>query len=149
MKITQIRKTYFYAKEQHFKNKFLKYLAARNNIIGVNLNLDLKQSIQTVAEVLRQNRNMIIFPEGTRTLNGEPGHFKKAFAIMACELNVPIVPVVIDGAFKALPKGSRLPRPGTKVRVEFLEAVYPGHHTYESLTREVKERIKLGMGKQD
>jgi len=57
--------------------------------------------------------------------------------------------VVIDGAFKALPKGSRLPRPGTKVRVDFLQAVYPEHHTYESLTREVKERNKLGMGKQD
>jgi long-chain acyl-CoA synthetase len=149
MKITQIRKTYFYAKEQHFRNKILKYLAAKNNIIVVNLNLDLKQSIQTVAEVLRQNKNVIIFPEGTRTLNGEPGHFKKAFAIMACELNVPIVPVVIDGAFKALPKGSRLPRLGTKVRVDFLKAVYPEHHTYESLTREVKERIKLGLDKQE
>ena len=142
MKTGQIEKTLFYAKEQHFRQNILKYLAARNNIIIVNLDQDLKQSIQTLAQVLRQNKKMIIFPEGTRTLNGGLGDFKKTFAILACELNVPIVPVVVDGAFRAFPKGSRLPRFGTKVRVEFLEAVYPEHHTYESLTREVKDRIK-------
>ena len=146
MTTAQVGKTLFYAKEQHFRRNILKYLAARNNIIIVNIDQDLKQSIQTLAEVLRQNKKMIIFPEGTRTINGGLGDFKKTFAILACELNVPIVPVVIDGAFRAFPKGSRLPRFGTKVRVDFLEAVYPEHHTYESLTREVKNRIKQVLG---
>jgi long-chain acyl-CoA synthetase len=142
MKTKQIRATYFYAKEDHFRQKFLKYLAARNNIIIVNLNLDLKQSIQALAEVLRQGKKLIIFPEGTRTINGEPGHFKKTFAILATELNVPIVPVVIDGAYKALPKGSHFPRLWTRISVEFLKPVSPEGHSYESLTQAVRDKVQ-------
>ncbi|MCO5265458.1 MAG: AMP-binding protein [Lentimicrobium sp.] len=147
MKTSQIRKTYFYAKEQHFKQKILKYLAARNNIIIVNLNRDLKQSIQTLAEVLRQNKNLIIFPEGTRTPDGTTGHFKKTFAILSRELNVPIVPVVIDGAHKALPRGSRIPRFKSKIRVDFLKPIYPEQLDYNEITHKVKESIHEGLNK--
>lgn len=142
MKTKQIRETYFYAKEQHFRQKFLKYLAARNNIIIVNLNVDLKQSIQALAEVLRQGKKLIIFPEGTRTLNGELGHFKKTFAILSSELNVPIVPVAIDGAFRALPKGKRFARLWARVRVEFLPAVHPEGRGYDAIAALVMSRIQ-------
>lgn len=142
MKTKQIRETYFYAKEQHFRQKFLKYLAARNNIIIVNLNVDLKQSIQALAEVLQQEKKLIIFPEGTRTLNGELGHFKKTFAILSSELNVPIVPVVIDGAFRALPKGKRFARLWAKVRVEFLPAVHPEGRSYDAIASLVMTQIQ-------
>ncbi|MFH1121011.1 MAG: AMP-binding protein [Bacteroidota bacterium] len=138
----QIRKTYVYAKEKHIKQRWLKFLANRNNIIIVDLNRDLKASIQKMAEVLKQNRNLIIFPEGTRTLNGELGQFKKTFAILSRELNIPVVPVSINGAFKALPKGSHFPRPLTKIRIEFLQPVYPGDHSYDSITHQVKDSIQ-------
>ncbi|MBK6345366.1 MAG: AMP-binding protein [Bacteroidales bacterium] len=138
----QIRKTYVYAKEKHIKQRWLKFLANRNNIIIVDLNRDLKASIQKMAEVLKQDRNLIIFPEGTRTLNGKLGQFKKTFAILSRELNIPIVPVSIDGAFKALPKGSHFPRPLTKIRIEFLQPVYPGDHSYDTISHQVKDSIQ-------
>jgi len=143
----QIRKTYVYAKEKHIKQRWLKFLANRNNIIIVDLNRDLKASIQKMAEVLKQNRNLIIFPEGTRTLNGKLGQFKKTFAILSRELNIPIVPVSIDGAFKALPKGSHFPRPWTKIRIEFLKPVYPGDHSYDTISHQVKDSIQGNLDK--
>jgi long-chain acyl-CoA synthetase len=141
----QMRRTYFYAKEKHIRQRWLKFLASRNNIIIVDLNRDLKESIQKMAEVLKQNRSLIIFPEGTRTVTGELGEFKKTFAILASELNIPIVPVAISGAYKAMPKGSHFPRLWTRVKIVFLEPVFPGGHSYETLTGEVRQRIEEGL----
>jgi long-chain acyl-CoA synthetase len=73
----------------------LKYLAHRNNVILVDVNKDLKHSIQKMAEVLKAGKNLLIFPEGTRSLNGNLGDFKQTFAILSQELNVPVVPVAI------------------------------------------------------
>lgn len=142
LKRRMLKKTYFYAKEKHFKQAWLKFLAGRNNIIIVDINRDLKESIQKMAEVLRQNRSLIIFPEGTRTKTGNLGEFKKTFAILSTELNIPIVPVSIKGAFKAMPSGSIFPRPWKRVHVEFLEPVLPANHSYDSLTNEVRKKIE-------
>ncbi len=141
----QIKKTYFYAKEKHVNNPWLKFLANRNNIIVMDLNNDLKASIQKMAEVLRRNKNLIIFPEGTRTKSGKLGQFKKTFAILSRELDIPVVPVSIKGAHEALPKGSLFPRPFKKVEIEFLDPVYPGENSYESLAGKVKDQIYYNM----
>lgn len=147
LKSTQIRNTYFYAKEEHIKQRWLKFLANRNNIIIVDLNHDLKESILKIAEVLKQKHNLVIFPEGTRTLTGELGQFKKTFAILSSELKIPVVPVSIDGAFKAMPKGRLFPRPGTSIRIEFMKPVYPGENSYDSITQQVKDQIAENIGK--
>lgn len=139
---SQIRKTYFYAKAKHVNNNFLRFLANKNNIIVVDVEQDLKESIQKMGEALKTNNNIMIFPEGTRTKNGELGDFKKTFAILSCELNIPIVPVSIKGAYEALPRGSRLPRPFTKIEVDFLPPIYPAGETYDSLAIKVQNEIE-------
>ena len=145
LKFTQMSKTFFYAKEKHIRNPFIKFLANRNNIIIMDLNHNLKESIQKMAEVLKRKKNLIIFPEGTRTIDGTLGDFKKTFAILSRELNVPIVPVSINGAFEAMPKGRIFPTPFRKIQVEFLKPVYPENHTYDSLSEEVQSRIKYKL----
>ena len=105
---------------------------------------DLKNSIQKMGEALKKQKNLIIFPEGTRTTSGKLGEFKKTFAILSAELGVPIVPVSIKGAFDAMPKGSILPRP-RKVQVEFLTPVYPQSHSYEKLTNKVYDKIMMNQ----
>lgn len=137
-----MKKTYFYAKEKHVRKRWIKFLANRNNIIIMDINRDLKLSLQKMAEVLKIGRNIIIFPEGTRSKDGSLGVFKKAFAILSRELNVPVVPVSIDGAYRAMPRGKKFPRPWKRIDVRFHEPVYPGDHTYESLSTAVYNRIK-------
>jgi long-chain acyl-CoA synthetase len=128
-----IKKTYVYAKEKHFRNPFMRFMANRNNIILVDANKDLKLSIQKLAEVLKKGKNLMIFPEGTRTLTGKMGEFKQTFAILSRELKVPVVPVAIKGSYSILPSGARIPRLFRKVSIEFLKPVYPENHSYESL----------------
>jgi long-chain acyl-CoA synthetase len=142
LKYTQMRKTFFYAKEKHIRNPFLKFLANRNNIIIMDLNHNLKESIQKMAEVLKKEKNLIIFPEGTRTRDGKLGDFKKTFAILSRELNVPIVPVSIHGAYEAMPRGRIFPVPFRRIFVEFMKPIYPGNFSYDDLSDKVRENIQ-------
>ncbi len=142
LKYRDIKNTYFYAKEQHIRRPFIKFMAATHNVIVMDMS-NLKESIQKMGEALKKKKNIIIFPEGTRTTDGKLGEFKKTFAILSKELNVPVVPVSIKGAFQAMPKGSKLPRPH-RVQVEFLPPVYPKQsaESYDNITKEVYDSIK-------
>ncbi|MGM0408953.1 MAG: lysophospholipid acyltransferase family protein, partial [Bacteroidota bacterium] len=141
LKRKTIKNTYFYAKRKHVKNRFLKFMAHRNNVIIMDTNFDLKESIQKMAAVLKEGKKIIIFPEGTRTTTGKLGEFKKTFAILSTELNVPVIPVAIRGAYDALPAGSRFPKPFRKIEVNYLEPVYPNGYSFDSLTQKVKDLI--------
>jgi long-chain acyl-CoA synthetase len=81
-----MKNTYFYAKEKHLRIGWLKALAKRSDIIVMDINRDLKQSLQKLAEVPKRGKNVIIFPEGTRTPTGAVGTFTKAFAILSRQL---------------------------------------------------------------
>ncbi len=140
LKFRDIKNTYFYAKENHIRQPFIKFMAATHNVIVMDMS-NLKDSIQKMGEALKKKKNIIIFPEGTRTPDGKLGEFKKTFAILSKELNVPVVPVSIKGAFQAMPKGRKIPMPH-KVQVEFLDPIYPRQDTYEGLTRQVYNSIK-------
>ena len=141
MKNRHFRKTYFYAKAKHLRNWFLRFVADRHNVIVMDINADAKTSLQKLATVLKQGRNIMIFPEGTRSRDGKMGEFRKTFAILSRELSIPVVPVTINGAREALPPGARFPRPFKRVSVIFQEPVYPGNDSYESIAERVRERI--------
>lgn len=133
--------TYSYAKKDHVNGPVRRYLASRTNIIVMDLTNDLKYSIQKMAEVVKQGKKILIFPEGTRTKTGEMGDFKKTYAILSAELNIPVVPIAISGAYKAMSSGQKRIKRGEKITVEFLPAVYPENLKPEELNELVKERI--------
>ena len=137
-----LRKSFFYTKAKHVQKNWLRKFADNNNMIIVDINQDLKQSIQALAEALKQNKNIVIFPEGTRSTTGKLGDFKKTFAIISKEMNVPIVPVAINGAFDILPKGSRLPKPFRKISIEFLKPISPTGQTYFTLAEGTRDAIQ-------
>jgi len=141
-----LRDTYFYAKTEHVRRWWLRFLANRHNVIVVDMNRDLKASLQKLALALQKGRKVIIFPEGTRSRDGSLGEFRKTFAILGTELKVPIVPVAIQGAYEALPAGRRFPRPFRKVRVRFLAPVYPADDSYASLTDRVFQAVAAQLG---
>jgi|SRR5690625_4103971 len=62
--------------------------------------------------LLRQGVPLLIFPEGTRSRNGEMTQFKPGVAALARALRVPVVPVALIGAHEAMPVGRSWPKPG-------------------------------------
>jgi 1-acyl-sn-glycerol-3-phosphate acyltransferase len=59
----------------------------------------------------------IIFPEGTRTRDGQMGRFRAGIGMLIAESPVPVVPCFITGTFQAMPHHRRFPRPG-KIRLK-------------------------------
>lgn len=136
-----LKRTYFYAKAEHIRRWWLKLLARTNNVIVTDINRNLKESLQKLAAALKEGRNVIIFPEGTRSRDGSLGDFKKTFAILGLELNVPIVPIAIKGAYEAMPAGRWLPKPFRHIDVTFLPPVYPGDESYDDLAERVQAAV--------
>ncbi len=117
-----LKETFFIANSKHLITRIAGTLS--RNIIIINFEKDLKAAMHMTAAVLKNGKNVVIFPEGTRSRDGRLGAFKKTFAILSKELNVPVVPLAISGAFDSFPFGSMLPRPGN-IRIHFAEPVYP------------------------
>ena len=143
----QFRRTYFFAKNKHFRKGWRRFLANRNNIIVMSEGDDVINSIKRMASVLKKGRNIIIFPEGTRTRDGEIAEFKQTFALLATELNVPVVPVAIKGAYEAFPRNRKLPYPFKQIDVTYLPAIHPEGYTQEEFSNAVKRSIKRSLNR--
>ena len=99
-------------------------------------------SLQKAAARIREGQSVVIFPEGTRTLDGHLRNFKKGGFALALDAGVPIVPAAMRGGFKVLPKGATRVNPGHYALV-FGEPVYPAAlPSREALMEEVRSRIE-------
>ncbi|MFK4785963.1 AMP-binding protein [Fusobacterium sp. MFO224] len=140
-------KTYYFAKLKHFEKNYMKFMGENSNVILVDINKNLIGSMQMLAKALKEGKNIVIFPEGTRTRDGKLGTFKKFFAILSKELNIPIQPFVIDGAYKLYPRNSKFPRSG-EVRIKFLDKVYPEEGiSYEKFSEKLEKIIQKELEK--
>ncbi|MBR3521693.1 MAG: AMP-binding protein [Prevotella sp.] len=142
-----VRDCYFYATEEHVKSSSRRWMASRHNVIIMERR-NLKASIEQMGEVLRAGKRLVIFPEGSRTHDGSLGEFKKTFAILSIEQNVPIVPVCIKGAYEAMPRGRVLPTPH-HITVEYLPSVMATGSAAdpEALAADVQHRILACLNK--
>lgn len=72
---------------------------------------------ERVREELARGRSLLVFPEGTRTLDGQLGKLQSGVFRIAQELEAPIIPVTVTGMYRVMRKGSLLIRPGYDVTV--------------------------------
>jgi long-chain acyl-CoA synthetase len=146
----RVKNTYMFAKDKHFGSKITRFLAKRNNIILMNINTNLRESLVQMSAVLKQGKNVIIFPEGTRSKNRKMKEFKDMFAIISQVLNIPIVPVAISGSERAAFQFKRIPRPFTRIFVEFLPPIYPDtEENMQDLKKKVQLRIETACRSQE
>ncbi len=77
----------------------------------------VRESLSICAQLLARPGNvLIIFPEGTRSKTGAPQAFKPGIGALLADGGARVLPCYVEGAFRAWPKGGRLPRP-RKVRL--------------------------------
>ncbi len=136
--------TYFLSVEKHFKSDFRKWVGNRSNIILLNEKDSLTTTLQAAAMVLRQGKNLVIFPEGTRSRDGKLKDFKKSFAILSKTLNVQIQPFVIDGAYNAMPPGTKFPK-STNVTLKFLPPITPDNLEIDEIVELSKRNIQIEL----
>lgn len=80
------------------------------NLIPIDRQGSLRESLRVAGEALRQGFNVLIFPEGTRSRTGELMEFKPTLGYLSLTYGVDVLPLYIHGAYEALPKGSMFPK---------------------------------------
>lgn len=83
---------------------------------------EAKKTIEKAIKTIKDGCSVIIFPEGTRSEDGEVMPFKKGGFVLAINGQVPIVPTVISGTHYVIPNGTRMVYRGT-VKIKFLPPV--------------------------
>jgi 1-acyl-sn-glycerol-3-phosphate acyltransferase len=101
-------------------------------------------AIRRVLQTLRQEKGIILFPEGTRTPNGRLQRAKAGVGLMACRTGVPVVPARVFGSFEAFGRDGPL-RLGTRVTVVFgrplLATEYDDHSEGKERYQHASDRI--------
>jgi long-chain acyl-CoA synthetase len=135
--------TFFLGITKFFGGPITSRIAKVIQVIPVDMDARLYSALQLSAYVLRRGKVLCVFPEGSRTRDGQIKEFKKGVGIIAKELNVPMVPVAIRGTYDMLRPGRRFPRP-VKVGVTFGKPVYPGGRDYDEIVKDLyQEVVKL------
>jgi long-chain acyl-CoA synthetase len=121
-------------------------LARWLRVVVVDPDANLVPAMRAGAFGLSHGRVLVLYPEGERSIDGTPKRFKKGAAILSVHMQVPIVPVAIEGFYDAWPRGKSFQK-FAPLRITIGDAISPppeneaSEAVYEKLTMEVKSRV--------
>ena len=131
--------TIFLAIDWYFKKFPLKLLVSNGNVILIDINKNIRKSVEEIVGYLKSGKNVLIFPEGARTKDGKVAEFKKVFAIISKELGIDVQCLGIKGGFEAYSRYMKFPKP-KKIKVAVLDTIKP-EGSYEEIAEKAKEII--------
>ena len=102
----------------------------------------IKRTIEEAKKTLQGGMSVVVFPEGTRSDNGKMKKFKKGAFQLAVDLNMPVVPMTINGSYKILSKSSFFINPG-KLTLTIHKPIMPPVEGYDmdSLVEESYQKV--------
>lgn len=100
-----------------------------------------RQTLRYIGDVASGGYSVLIFPEGRRTDMGGIGRFRPGIGMIASRLNLPVIPVRIDGLDKVLHQSMRWPKRGP-VRVSFGAPLTLSGENYQDLADEVARAVQ-------
>ncbi len=145
----------FAARDSLFKIPVFGWIFRIYSCIPIKRNHADIGAIRECIEKLKNNCGLVLYPEGTRTADGKIARLKPGFTLLAKRAAVPIIPVVIDGAFECWPRHQIMFSPG-KVSIQYGRQINPQEIAAESdrefmsdLTKRMRQmqtelRIKTG-----
>lgn len=119
------RVCHFLAKEELFRVPVFGRVITALNSHPINRSGMDRAALRACVDAVRSGYPLTVFPEGTRTPNGELLPAKPGLALIARQGRAPVVPIYIDGTFRAMPRGVSFPRPA-KIRLFIGKAMEVG-----------------------
>jgi long-chain acyl-CoA synthetase len=129
-----------------FGQGVMRLVAKLLRVIVVDPDSNLVPAMRAGAFGLRHGHALVLYPEGERSIDGTPKTFKKGAAILSIHLQVPIVPVAIDGLFEAWPRGKPFQK-FAPLQIKIGPPILPpaesdaSEDSYQKLTTELRERV--------
>lgn len=122
-----------------FKSRFMQFVAKMLNVVPIDQDTQLLRAMKAGAIGLKNGMILNIYPEGERAFDGNLHEFKKGAAILATELELPIVPVALDGLQNVWARRSWKIRPA-KVKIRIGQPFYASDvHSTASVDQEDHE----------
>ena len=139
----------FLAKDTLFKSPLLGIVIRNLNAYPVSGKIKDLSSIKVILGILKENKKVIIFPEGIRTHDGKLSSIKPGICMLAMRAGVPIIPVHIKGTFEIWPRSRSFPKLYGSTKCVFGKPVYPSEYAglnkkeaQEAMAHEIKKRIE-------
>jgi 1-acyl-sn-glycerol-3-phosphate acyltransferase len=142
------RRLNYVARESLLRFAPLRWLLNSLDAIPIDRDGTGLSGLKETLKRLKRGEMVLIFPEGTRSPNGEVRPLKPGFCAIARRAAVPLVPVAVDGSFDAWPRYQLLPGRSV-IHVYFGEPIPPStiaSLTDEQLLQEVERRIRACHG---
>ena len=143
------RRTFAVGTSEIFGEGFMRRVARSLKTVVVDPDANLVPAMRAGAFGLRQGLALILYPEGERSIDGIPRIFKKGAAILSIHMQVPIVPVAIEGFYEAWPRNQSFQK-FAPLKMAFGDPISPppeseaSEEAYEKLTADLKATI-VGM----
>ena len=142
------RNLHYFARDSLFKGPLGMLIRALNSIPVNRSQLDLA-TLRRVLKVLKEGHPLLVFPEGTRSEDGNLGEGKKGVGMLAAKAQVPVLPARIFGSYEIMGKGKLVPRIGRKLRLRYgtllkfseLDPGGKGGERYEKISQSVMDAI--------
>ena len=128
----QKRQITFMVKKELVETPFIGWVLTKSGAFPVDRSKGDIGAIKTAIEVLKQNKTLSMFPEGTRHRDGKFRDIKKGAAMIAIKANAPIVPMRIIGNWRLF----------SKMTLRIGEPIYPEGYTKDTLTEKLRESIE-------
>ncbi len=136
-----------------FRSRFMKFVASMLKVVPIDQDTQLLRAMKAGAIGLKHGRILNIYPEGERAFDGKLHDFKKGAAILSTELDLPVVPVALDGLQNVWARKSWRIRPAkVKIRIapsfrprEVIAAADPnaeGEDAYRIVTAHLRNTIE-------
>ncbi len=143
------RIVHFLARDTLFSNAFVRWYFPRAGVIALDRTRGDLGALKKAIATLKEGKVIGLFPEGTRSPDGQMRDAKGGIGFLIAKGNVPVVPLFISGTFEAFPKGSDTFRPG-RVTARFGPPITPeefrnamtGKGDYEAIGALVMARIR-------
>jgi len=111
------------------------------NLFPLPREAGFRESFQFAGELVDRGYSVLVFPEGRHTEDGQMRPFRSGIGLLANNLNIPIVPMRIDGLFELKREGKRFARPHI-IRVKIGSPItFPDNQAPQTIARELQKRV--------
>jgi 1-acyl-sn-glycerol-3-phosphate acyltransferase len=98
---------YYLARDTLFKNKIMGWILREVNSVPVDRNRGDVGAIKTILRTVKEGKRVIIFPEGTRSVDGNLQPARAGLGLVIAKTLAPVVPVRVFGSYEVLPKSGK------------------------------------------
>jgi len=103
------RRLNYLARKTLFKNALLGFIISLLDAIEIDRERGGLAGLREMLKRLQKGELVLLFPEGTRSSDGELAALKPGFIPVARRSLVPLMPIAVVGAYDCLPRGTRIP----------------------------------------